>query len=48
MICTEQCKKAKEQSEMNRASWIVQGLLAALFLFGGIVKLTMPAEDPGP
>jgi hypothetical protein len=30
---------------MNRALWIVQGLLAALFLFGGIVKLTMPAED---
>lgn len=30
---------------MNRALWIVQGLLAALFLFGGIVKLTMPAEE---
>lgn len=40
---------------MNRALWIVQGLLAALFLFGGIVKLTMPIEElvaqcglPGP
>jgi len=30
---------------MNRALWIVQGLLAALFLFGGYVKLTMPAEE---
>ena len=30
---------------MNRTLWIVQGLLAALFLFGGFVKLTMPAEE---
>ena len=30
---------------MNRTLWIVQGLLAALFLFGGIVKLTMSPED---
>jgi hypothetical protein len=30
---------------MNVGLWIVQGLLAVLFLFGGIVKLTMPAED---
>lgn len=30
---------------MNVALWIVQGLLAALFLFGGYVKLTMPAEE---
>src|SRR5262245_35593722 len=29
---------------MNRALWIVQGLLAALFLFGGTVKLMMPPE----
>ena len=40
---------------MTYALWIVQGLLAALFLFGGIVKLTMPIEElvamigmPGP
>ena len=30
---------------MNIALWIVQGLLTALFLFGGFVKLTMPAEE---
>jgi hypothetical protein len=30
---------------MNRALWIVQGLLAALFLFGGVVKLLMPIEE---
>ena len=29
---------------MNRALWIVQGLLAALFLFAGVVKLVLPAE----
>ena len=40
---------------MHRALWIGHGLLAALFLFGGIVKLTMPIEElvaqcglPGP
>jgi hypothetical protein len=30
---------------MNRALWIVQGLLSALFLFGGTVKLIMPIEE---
>lgn len=30
---------------MNRALWIVQGLLAALFLFGGVAKLTMPIDE---
>src|SRR4051794_18038160 len=30
---------------MNRALWIVQGLLAALFLFGGAVKLMIPIEE---
>ncbi|HZO30096.1 MAG TPA: DoxX family protein [Chloroflexota bacterium] len=30
---------------MNLALWIVQGLLAALFLFGGFVKLAMSAEE---
>ena len=30
---------------MNRALWIVQGLLALLFLFGGGAKLSMPLDD---
>ena len=30
---------------MNRALWIVQGLLALLFLVGGVAKLVMPIED---
>jgi uncharacterized membrane protein len=30
---------------MNRALWIVQGLLAALFLFAGGAKLVMPADQ---
>lgn len=30
---------------MNLALWIVQGLLAALFMFGGVVKLMMPIEE---
>src|SRR5215212_7225992 len=30
---------------MNRALWIVQGLLAALFMFGGVAKLTMPLNE---
>lgn len=30
---------------MTYALWIVQVLLAALFLFGGVVKLTMPVEE---
>jgi uncharacterized membrane protein len=29
---------------MNRALWIVQGLLAALFLFAGVTKLVLPAD----
>ena len=29
---------------MNRALWVVQGLLAALFLFAGGMKLVMPIE----
>src|SRR4051812_5941770 len=40
---------------MNRALWTVQGLLAALFLFAGGVKLAMPLDEmvaqsglPGP
>ena len=30
---------------MNRALWIVQGLLAALFMFAGGLKLVMPIEE---
>lgn len=40
---------------MNKALWTTQGLLSALFLFGGAVKLMMPLEEmaaqtglPGP
>ena len=40
---------------MTYALWLVQGLLAALFLFAGGVKLTMPLDElaaqtglPGP
>jgi uncharacterized membrane protein YphA (DoxX/SURF4 family) len=35
----------KRRSNMSRALWIVQGLLAALFLFAGVVKLVLPAEQ---
>jgi uncharacterized membrane protein YphA (DoxX/SURF4 family) len=30
---------------MNLALWIIQGLLAALFLFAGGMKLVMPIEE---
>ena len=30
---------------MNIALWVVQGLLAALFLFAGGIKLVMPIEE---
>jgi uncharacterized membrane protein YphA (DoxX/SURF4 family) len=30
---------------MNTALWIVQALLAALFLFAGVMKLTVPTEE---
>ena len=30
---------------MNIALWIVQGLLSALFLFGGLSKLMIPIEE---
>ncbi|HEY3064733.1 MAG TPA: DoxX family protein [Methylomirabilota bacterium] len=29
---------------MNAVLWIIQGLLAALFLFAGVMKLVMPIE----
>ena len=37
-----------EGDMMNIALWIVQGLLAALFLFAGGVKLVMPIEEQMP
>lgn len=30
---------------MTRALWVVQGLLAALFLFAGVMKLVLPIEE---
>ena len=30
---------------MNIALWIIQGLLAALFLFAGVMKFVMPIEE---
>ncbi len=30
---------------MTKALWIVQGLLAALFLFAGVMKFVMPIEE---
>ena len=34
---------------MSRVLWIVQGLLAALFLFAGVMKLVLPLDQlPGP
>jgi len=30
---------------MNIALWILQALLAALFLFAGVMKLTVPTEE---
>ena len=36
--------KSKEKS-MTYALWIVQGLLAALFLFAGVMKLVLPLEE---
>jgi uncharacterized membrane protein len=30
---------------MTRALWVVQGLLALLFLFAGVMKLVLPAEE---
>jgi hypothetical protein len=31
-------------SKANTALWIIQGILAALFLFAGVSKLVMPVE----
>ncbi len=35
----------RERSTMNVALWIVQGLLAALFLFAGGAKLVLPLDQ---
>ena len=36
---------ARKRSIMNIALWISQGLLAAIFLFAGGMKLVMPVEE---
>jgi uncharacterized membrane protein YphA (DoxX/SURF4 family) len=35
----------RRKPNMNIALWIVQGLLAAIFLFAGGIKLVMPMEE---
>jgi hypothetical protein len=35
----------KRRSNMSRALWIVQGLLAALFVFAGVMKLVLPLDQ---
>lgn len=30
--------------KVNRSLWVIQGLLAALFMFAGVMKLVMPIE----
>jgi DoxX-like protein len=37
--------KSSKEREMNRGLWIVQGVLAALFLFAGGSKLVMPLDQ---
>src|SRR5215212_2052263 len=39
------CSTNARRKTMKYALWTVQVLLAALFLFGGLVKLTMPIEE---
>jgi hypothetical protein len=36
--------KATDGTTVGRVLWVVQGLLAALFLFAGVMKLVLPAE----
>jgi uncharacterized membrane protein YphA (DoxX/SURF4 family) len=36
--------KNGEHKALNYTLWIIQGLLAALFLFAGVMKLVMPIE----
>jgi uncharacterized membrane protein YphA (DoxX/SURF4 family) len=38
-IATSRC------GAMNTALWIAQGLLAAVFLFAGVMKLVLPVEE---
>src|SRR6266536_39236 len=51
----EVARHRRRRRIMNRALWIVQGLLAPLFLFAGGAKLAMPLDElaaqtglPGP
>jgi len=37
--------RSKPSSAMNIVLWVIQILLAALFLFGGVYKLTKPIEE---
>src|SRR5215471_6315061 len=47
---TENKKAGQISSAMNVTFWVIQILLAALFLFAGIMKLIMPIEamNQGP
>jgi uncharacterized membrane protein YphA (DoxX/SURF4 family) len=37
--------QASPSRSMSRALWVVQGLLALLFLFAGVMKLVLPIEE---
>ena len=37
--------ESPRERTMNRALWIIQGLLAALFVFAGVMKFVMPVEE---
>jgi hypothetical protein len=34
----------RNSSTVNRAVWTIQGLMAALFIFAGVMKLVLPIE----
>ena len=36
--------KTTAGTRLGRVLWVVQGVLAALFLFAGVIKLVLPAE----
>src|SRR6267143_886333 len=42
---TDPRAESRRRSTMNVALWIVQGLLAALFLFAGGAKLVLPLDQ---
>jgi hypothetical protein len=54
-VVDRQQRKEETKMRFNKVLWVVQGLLAALFLFAGGMKLVMPIEAmngpvalPGP